>query len=210
MVVIVALGAAAAILAPQFMGLAPALGLFNRIERRGGFENDTRRKIFDRVRDMPGSCIADIATTVGVSHSTASYHLDKLVEFNLVTSTPDGNKVRYFANGGVFTEEERRILSALQHPETRRVLAMITKNPHSYRAELTALLGVSPPTVSWHLERLTGAALVSEQRVGRSRQLFVDKKRLERLLRLLLDKLKGTGYDAKGLQDLVLECAIST
>lgn len=201
----VAASLALAHLAPE-LALAPGLVLFNRLNRAGSFENDTRRRIFERVRMMPGSSIADIATNVGVSHSTASYHLDKLLGFNLVTSTTDGNKVRYFVNGGVFTDEERRIVAALDHAETRRVLAMVVKNPMCYRAELTTLLGVSPPTVSWHLERLVGAKLVSEQRVGRHRQLFADRRRVERSLRIILDKLKGSDYDTKGLVDLLQEC----
>lgn len=191
--------------APHLAAMAPFAALFNRLNRAGSFDNDTRRRIFEQVRQMPGSSIADIATSVGVSHSTASYHLDKLLGFNLVTSTADGNKVRYFVNGGVFTEEERRVVASLDHPETRRVLATIVKNPMCYRAELTTLLGVSPPTVSWHLERLVSAKLVQEQRVGRHRQLFADRKRVERTLRVLLDKLNGSNYETKGLVDLLQE-----
>lgn len=203
---IAALGLAAlAHVGPEGLAAAPGLLMFHRLNRAGSFENDTRRRIFEQVRMMPGSSIADIATSVGVSHSTASYHLDKLLGFNLVTSTTDGNKVRYFVNGGVFTEEERRVLAALDHPETRRVLAMIVKNPMCYRAELTTLLGVSPPTVSWHLERLVGAKLVQEQRVGRHRQLFAERKRIERTLRTVLEKLKGSNYDVAGLSDLLAE-----
>ncbi|MHB8586825.1 MAG: winged helix-turn-helix transcriptional regulator [Thermoplasmatota archaeon] len=184
-------------------GTSPSLILFHRVTRTGSFENDTRKRIFEHVCAVPGSCIADIAQGVGVSHSTASYHLDKLVGFNLISGTNDGNKVRYFSEDGVFSDEERRILAALENGETRRVLAMIARNPRCYRAELTALLGVSPPTITWHLERLMGAKLVAEQQDGRYRSLLTDAGKLDRTIRALLSKLEGTGYDATGLQELL-------
>ncbi|HVL47499.1 MAG TPA: helix-turn-helix domain-containing protein [Candidatus Thermoplasmatota archaeon] len=179
------------------------LALYNRLNRSATFDNETRRRIFDQVRALPGVCIADIASSVGVSHSTASYHLDKLVEFSLVTSTIDGNKVRFFVNGGAFTEEERRMLAVLDNAETRRVLDAIVKNPWCYRAELTALLGVSSPTVNWHLDRLEAAGLVIENKTGRNRFLYADKRRLNDWLATLLKKLRETTYDATGLEALL-------
>lgn len=187
----------------------PALGLFamyNRVRAEGSFENDTRRRIFDVVRQRPGQSIAEISNAVGVSHSTASYHLDRLIEFNLLASTQDGNKMRFFVNGGTFTEEERRVLTALSNAETRRVLAVILANPGSYRAELTLLLDVSSPTVNWHLARLLAAGLVREEHRGRNRYLFADATRLRVSLTTLAQKTSGTQYDGTGLHDLLRVC----
>lgn len=187
----------------------PALGLlamYNRVRPEGSFDNDTRRRIFDQVRTRPGLSIAEISGAVGVSHSTASYHLDRLLEFNLLASTQDGNKMRFFVNGGTFTEEERRVLTALSNAETRRVLATIVANPGAYRAELTALLSVSSPTVNWHLARLLGAGLVQEEHRGRNRYLFSDASRLRQVLGSLTQKTEATQYDGAGLYDLLRMC----
>lgn len=210
-----ALGAGACLgvsaLAPDLgpWSIAPIAGmaLYNRVQRDGSFENETRRRIFDYVRNRPGQSIAEIATMIGVSHSTASYHLERLLEFNLLASTQDGNKMRFFVNGGTFTEEERRVLAALSNGETRRVLATILAHPGCYRAELTALLRVSSPTVNWHLQRLLAAELVTEEPRGRNRYLFSDPTRLRGLFEGLLQKVKGTTFDEGGLQELVTFCA---
>ena len=194
-------------LAPTLAAPAIGLALYNRVQRDGSFENETRRRIFDYVRLRPGQSIAEIATTVGVSHSTASYHLERLMEFNLLASTQDGNKMRFFVNGGLFTEEERRVLAALSNSETRRVLATIVANPGSYRAELTSLLKVSSPTVNWHLQRLLGAQLVMEEPRGRNRYLFADPARLRVAFETLSQKVKGTNYDEGGLQELLRLCS---
>ena len=186
--------------------VAGALALYNRVQRDGSFENETRRRIFDQVRSRPGQSISEIASTVGVSHSTASYHLERLLEFNLLASTQDGNKMRFFVNGGLFTEEERRILAALSNSETRRVLATLLAHPGSYRAELTTLLGVSSPTVNWHLTRLLSAGLVVEEPRGRNRYLFADPHRLRAVFAALVAKVGGTQYDEAGLRDLLRLC----
>lgn len=188
---------------------AGLLVLYNRVQREGSFENETRRRIFDQVRQRPGQSIAEIATTIGVSHSTASYHLERLMEFNLLAATQDGNKVRFFVNGGMFTEEERRVLAALSNGETRRVLAIILANPGSYRAELTALLHVSSPTVNWHLSRLLAAGLVIEEPRGRNRYLFADPHRLRHLFGTLAEKVRSTEYEAGGLEELLRLCGAS-
>lgn len=187
---------------PEASIVVGALALYTRMEREGHFENDTRRRIFDHVRGAPGDSISQIATAAGVSHSTASYHLDRLVEFNLLTSTQDGNKVRYFVNGGLYTDEDRRVLAALVNAETRRVLATILAHPGSYRAELSTFLGVSSPTVNWHLARLLQSGLVREEQRGRNRYLFADPIRVGVLMRELVDKVDGTTYDGSGLDEL--------
>lgn len=184
----------------------PALALYNRVQREGSFDNDTRRRIFEHVRARPGQSIAEIASLVGVSHSTASYHLERLLEFNLLASTQDGNKMRFFVNGGIFTEQERRVLAALSNAETRRVLATILAHPGCYRAELTGLLGVSSPTVNWHLARLLAAELVAEDQRGRNRYLFADANRLAPLLGELLHKLGDAPSEGRGIEELLRVC----
>lgn len=187
--------------------LAPAvLPLYSRVRVGGSLDNDTRRRIFDQVKALPGQSIAEIAGTVGVSHSTASYHLDRLLEFSLLASTQDGNKTRFFANGGAFTEEERRVLAALSNAQTRRALVAILASPGSYRAELTTTLQVSSPTINWHLRRLLGAGLVAEERRGRSRHLLADRERLRAAFTTLSEKVRGTEFDGAGLAELLRAC----
>ena len=176
--------------------------------RRSGLEQDTRLKILEKAKRMPGLSIAEISALASISHSTASYHLGRLLESGMLASTPDGNKVRFFASG-TLTEEDRRVLAALQNDETCRVLTAIAQNPQCYRAELTALLCVSAPTVNWHLKRLVGCGLVSEIPLGRNRYLFADKTKLQQAFGSLLGKLAETEYDTAGLVALREACLVS-
>lgn len=51
--------------------------------------------------------------------------------------------------------------------------------------ELTELLSISQPLVSWHLRRLRRAGLVHTRRVGRQVYCSLDRQRFQRCLQLL-------------------------
>jgi DNA-binding transcriptional ArsR family regulator len=106
----------------------------------------------------------------------------------------------------MFTEEERRVLAALSNGETRKVLAAVLTRPGCYRAELTQLLAVSSPTVNWHLARLLGSGLVTEEPRGRNRYLFADARRLRDVFGALQGKVRGSQYDEAGLAELMRLC----
>lgn len=154
--------------------LAPFAGvaLFTRIHRHSELENGTRKGIFDAVCSQPGMGVHAVAALAGVSYSTACYHLERLVSAGMLVMTPDGNKLRYYQNGGAFTETERKILPLLKNVECARVLEEIVAKPGTYRAELAERLGVTPTTINWHLRRLREAGLVEETRRGRNAFLF--------------------------------------
>jgi predicted transcriptional regulator len=151
-----------------FLGIA----LFTRIRPHHELENGTRKGIFEAVCIAPGLGVHAIASTAGVSYSTACYHLERLVAAGMLVMTPDGNKLRYYQNGGTFTESERRILPLLKNVEASRVLDEIVMKPGTYRAELAGRLGVTPTTINWHLRRLREAGLVEETRRGRNAFLY--------------------------------------
>lgn len=161
-------------------------------------ENGTRRSVYDRVRDHPGSTIAEVAESVGVSHSTATYHLETLEDAGLVVSIIDGNKRRFFANAGAYDARERRTLAALENETTHELVAVLARRGPMYRSHLAEELGVAPPTVNWHLDRLEGVDAVAEEPDGR---VAVDDS-LAEVLDGLLGKLEGADYDADELSDL--------
>lgn len=154
------------------------LALYSKIRRDATLDNDTRRSVFEAVVATPGLSIQEVARRASISHSTAAYHLDRLSGAGLVVATGDGNKVRYYRNGGRFTEQERRLLPCLETPETVRVLETVVQRPWTYRAEVASLLAVTATTVNWHLKRLFAAGVLTEVREGRSAYLFVDRAAL--------------------------------
>lgn len=164
------------------------LALYSKIRRDATLLNDTRRGVYDAVVAQPGLSIQEVARRGAISHSTAAYHLDRLAAAGLVVATADGNKVRYYRNGGRFTEQERRLLPCLENAETVRVLEAVLQRPWTYRAEIAELLGITATTVNWHLRRLFACSVLTEAREGRSAYLFVERAGLAQACAGLLDK----------------------
>ena len=157
-----------------FIGAATVLGfaLYHRIRPNAALENETRKTIFDAVCAQPGLGVHEIGRLAGVSYSTATYHLERLVGAGMIVMTPDGNKLCYYKNGGAFTETERRILPLVKNEEAAKLFEAIVESPGTYRAALAERLGVTATTINWHLRRLREAGLVDETRAGRSAHLY--------------------------------------
>ncbi len=186
------LAARAALVTAALALPALAVALYHRIRGNSTLDNETRKTIFDAVCGEAGLGVADVAAAARVSYSTASYHLDRLVKERMLVVTADGNKLRYYKNGGAFSEDERRVLPILKNDEAMRVLGAILERPGTYRAQVAQTLGVTATTVNWHLRRLADVGLVTEVRSGRAAALSADHDRIGVVLASLLPKLAPT------------------
>ena len=180
--------AAAAVVTPlALIGWA----LYHRIRGHSTLDNATRKQIFDAVVARPGIGVQEVAEVANVSYSTASYHLERLCEARILVLSVEGSKLRYYQNGGAFTEADRKLLPLLKNAEAMRVLGAILETPGTYRAALAERLGVTATTINWHLKRLAEAGLIQETRQGRSAFLSVDRERLATAVTPLLPKLEA-------------------
>lgn len=206
---LLAVPAAAGLLAVGLPDLAAGLPLLLPVAavrgsvRDPSLENETRQAVYDRVCEVPGSTIADAADAAGVSHSTATYHLERLAEASLVVSLEDGNKRRFFPNAGAYDADERRTLAALENPTTREMLAVLVREGPATRSEIAEALDVAQPTVNWHLERLAGCGLVAEDDAAGRRLLAADRDGVRCVLDRLVGKLSETGYDTDRLSEVL-------
>lgn len=151
--------------------------LYHRLRGAETLESATRKRIYDVVCARAGAGVAEVALKGGVSYSTATYHLDRLVEAGMVVASNEGAKLRYYKNGG-FNEADRKLVPLLENAEVMRLLTLIRENPGTYRAALADALNVTTTTINWHLKRLTQAGLVREERKGRSAHLYAVEEKL--------------------------------
>lgn len=171
-------------------GTLPILAwfLYHRIKGHDVLDNEKRKAIYDEVCREPGLGVKDLAEVADVSYSTASYHLQRLEDADMVVSSKRGKKLCYFQNGGTFTESERELLKVLRNEGAMQVFLDIHQHPGTYRTRIADRLDVSTTTVNWHLDGLVDAGLVREDRDGRTAHLYVDQERLDEGVRPLLDK----------------------
>lgn len=185
-------GAAAGGMAAGSLLLAVGVVLYHRIRPNAALDNETRRAIFNAVCGTPGLGVHEVSRAAGVSYSTATYHLERLVSAGMIVMTLDGNKLCYYQNGGAFTETERRILPLVKNDEAAELYEAILDSPGTYRAALAERLGVTATTVNWHLRRLREAGLVDEHRTGRSAFLYARTDANRDLFRALAAKVEAS------------------
>ena len=74
---------------------------------------------------------------------------------------------RFFRNDGTYSESEQRLLTHLRRGVPHDILALLLRRPSATRTEIAESLGVTGPTITWHMKRLERDHLVSAERDGR-------------------------------------------
>jgi predicted transcriptional regulator len=120
----------------------------------------SRRSIYECVVQHAGAHLRDVARRSAMPLGTALYHLDRLEEAGLIVARRDGRYKRYFTSQGM-GRREKEVVSLLRHDVPRRIVySLLAAGPATQRA-LCEAIGVSRSTLSFHVNRLLVAGLVS-------------------------------------------------
>lgn len=142
--------------------LLPSWLLYRRLSREKSLANPTRVTVFERILACPGITAGALARSVSIDRHTALHHLDVLCGFGMIEGRRVGARLRYYRNGGVFSEDEKRAHVALADPKARAVLLARLRSPGSSVAGLAQSLGVPKSTALWHLQRMRRLGVVRE------------------------------------------------
>ena len=141
---------------------------------------ELRRNIYAVVVHHPGCHLREIERRCALATGTVTYHLDYLVKKKMLTVTRDGN-VRYFPV--TFTAGDKHLMGLLRQKSIRRIFLRLLEGSSTHE-EVMSFVGLSPSTISWHLQKLHKQGYVTYKKDGRRSYygLSVDKEVLTRLL----------------------------
>ena len=152
---------------------------------------DNRRRIFQRIRALPGIHLRRLARELGLAIGTLEPHLHLLEQYGLVLSHLQGKRRSYYAKDQV-RPEDLPLLHHLRHRTWRKLLVDVLAEPGLNFSALAQRLPCRPSTVAYHLERLVTAGLLARTTVGRNAFYeVVDAARIERLLGLYGSTFRG-------------------
>jgi predicted transcriptional regulator len=140
-----------------------AVPLYARVAPSELLDNDVRRRVHAHLQAQPGSDVKDTAAAVGVSWSTAAYHLHRLEREGLLLSRRAGRSKRFFLNGVQGTARAEAI-GALRNPTSMAIAQLVARQPGLMQKEIGAELHLPASTVSWHMRRLRQLGVVREER----------------------------------------------
>jgi len=153
-----------------------------------------RRRIYELIRKSPGIHFRELQRKLGVAVGNLQYHLDRLEELRLVKSVKEEGYKRYYVTSLRFTDDEKKIMSALRIQTEKLILIYLLTNPFASGKELSKALNLSPSTISWHVSKLVKLGIIEKVRNKDQITLRIrDSEKVEKMLityrETLIDKL---------------------
>jgi DNA-binding IclR family transcriptional regulator len=112
------------------------------------------------VRAHPGATVADLARVLGVHHSTATYHVERLRARGALATLRHRGRVHCFAAGAAPAAERARVVGQ-RSPVATTLLERLARAPEPVRLGVLAEgLPVGKAVAYWHLVRLIELGLV--------------------------------------------------
>jgi predicted transcriptional regulator len=123
-----------------------------------------RRRIYDFVRDHPGSSARTVQRGVGLGWGETAYHLDQMLRGELLCRERGGRRDYYFPRE--MLPIDRQLLVSMQGVAERAVLVELARFPGMTFRDLVDRLGVGKSTLAFHLKFLVALALVEVDASG--------------------------------------------
>jgi predicted transcriptional regulator len=142
------------------------------------------KRVFQFIKESPGCHLRKIKRELAISMGTAQYHLGKLEKMRKIVSQRHGLRKHYFVLG-VFGQEERALLQVLGNETAREILMFIGEQADPTQTDIVERIGISQPSVNWHIRRLSGLGIIEQAREGKFKRFKLrgDSKHIVALLR---------------------------
>jgi len=158
------------VLLPPEILLAIKLWTYMGIRRVSGgnvLDQDMRARIYEYIRQNPGIHLRGLSSGMQVKLGTLRYHLALLQHTHKIAVSGDNASVRFYENSGTYSTEEQQIIKHLRNETTKKILAVLLDRPMATRQDIADAVGVSGPSVSWHMKRLEEDRILLSRRSGR-------------------------------------------
>jgi len=137
-------------------------------------ENQNRQKIFKYISDNPCTTTTEISRNLGMNRGTLRYHLMMLKRQNMVTPYKTRGRIHYFLNESTYEDKEKAVIAVMKNDKHRRIISEILNSGQISHETLAGKIGVSAPTISWHIRRLKEEGIVRAEKDGRHTEYSVD------------------------------------
>jgi predicted transcriptional regulator len=135
-------------------------------------QNENRAAVLRYIKGNPGLTQYEIARGAGQNLGTVRYHLLILgINHKILEHRAGGKYVRYFANGGSYTREERTVISLMKRDTVGRVMRLLHAKPGASNGEISRELDIPESIASRCTKELTDLGLITREPSGRGFRL---------------------------------------
>lgn len=122
-----------------------------------------KNKILDFIIENPSSHLRKIKNNLGFSMGTIQYYLAMLEREGKIKSI----KTKFYKNYYHINEIDDKILSVLNLDSPRNIVIFLVQHEPSTHQEIARGVGLSSPTISWHMKRLIELQIVQMEYSGK-------------------------------------------
>jgi len=131
---------------------------------------DARIVILKQIGETPGIRYRELVRSTGLSNGTLEYHLRILERTHKVkVDISDGRRGRYYPID--ILANESNIIGFIRNNVSRQIVTFILEHELCTFGEILEHIKKAPSTLSWHLKRLSKAAIISVT-YGKEYQLY--------------------------------------
>ena len=139
------------------------------VTRDNVLEHEARRKMYELLWESGPMHLRRLATTLELSTTNATWHLDKLVKAGLVGEVKaNGYRMYYPRGAGRIVRDQCLLTAQMQSENARAVVEYLADHPGAHQREVARALEVNHGTARWHLTRLAEAGVLEVERDGRA------------------------------------------
>ena len=164
--------------APEIQFLARflyVLGGYRRIHRSNVLKNTNRDQIYGFINSNPGTYPNEIVKETELNKGVVEYHLGMLEEQNMIIPYKSRGKIHYFLNESTYGEKEKVLLATLKNDKHKRIIVEILNSEQITHETLAERIGVSAPTINWHIRHLKEEGIVRADANGRYTAYSIDR-----------------------------------
>ena len=151
------------------------LGGYRRIYQSNVLKNTNRDRIYGFVSSNPGTYPNEIIKETELNKGVVEYHLGMLEEQNMIISYKTRGRIHYFLNESTYGEKEKVALATLKNDKHRRIILEILNCEQITHETLAGRIGVSAPTINWHIRHLKEQGIVRTDTDGRYTAYSIDR-----------------------------------
>ncbi len=145
-------------------------------------ELETRRKIHEHITRVPGLHMRALQRELDLPLGTIEYNLRQMELAGLLVARNEGRRKAYFP-GDNLDRRDRDILYWLRQQSPCRITIVVLDAPGITFKELKGHVPLSPSTLSWHLQKLVGAEILTQEPFKRTKRYWVtDHERVRNVL----------------------------
>ena len=140
---------------------------FRRVSKENVLDQGVRAKIYEYIRKNPGIHLRGLAEEMDISMGTLRYHLNILRDTHKIALNGGVASVRFYENNGPIRQLNSIFSTTSATKPRKKILKILITSPSSTRAEIAHEIGVTGPSITWHMKRLEDDDILVTHREGR-------------------------------------------